>query len=84
MLRIYGEDMSTDFIDYPHIPDSAVHTKKCVTCQHAFFHNKWMCDFPDKEEQYCKLNSKHYWKNSHSKLDTMFQPEFITEEEMIL
>jgi hypothetical protein len=84
VLRIYGEDMSTDFIDYPHIPDSAVHTKKCVTCQHAFFHNKWMCDFPYKEEKYCKLNSKHYWKKRHSKLDTMFQPEFITEEEMIL
>jgi len=77
--------MTTDFIDYPNIPDSAIDEKLCITCNSAFFaHNKWMCDFPYPDEKYCKTHNKYFWKKRCRKLDPMFIPDFIEEEEMRL
>lgn len=55
--------------------------KLCVTCQHSFYNNKWYCEMPNSEENYCKCHGKPYWRQRW-RYDPDFLPEFIKEEEM--
>ena len=57
----------------------------CPHCQHGFYaqrQKKWMCEYPNEEEEKCKLGHRNYYKDRWSTLEPEFTPEFITEEEM--
>lgn len=57
----------------------------CPACQHGFYaqrQQRWMCEYPNEEEEHCKAGRRNYYKDRWSTLEPEFTPEFITEEEM--